>query len=303
MLDSGPIEHEAGCITVYKFLMCLFAVGLAAVTHAGTTTVEIPWTQTASMYSTNCCTYSYLSGFNGAYTTTQKCYYVYGSCVGSKRGAFWLFDLSELPEDATILSASFKGDTEYSDQGGDTTFAVKPTSGTLTTSFAQSIINAPSWSSQSYTWGGPFTLNIPSAQIEAARDQGKLGIYFYVFSSGGVSVLNTGLQAARLSIVVDMESESGACCLSSGTCVVVPQHTCEAAAGAFLGADSECNDSSCSAPCAGDVDGNGTVDVTDLLAVISAWGPCISCDEDIDANGAVDVTDLLTIISAWGACS
>ena len=58
------------------------------------------------------------------------------------------------------------------------------------------------------------------------------------------------------------------------------------------------HDSSCSA-CAGDVDGNGTVDVTDLLAVIGAWGPCISCDEDIDANGAVDVTDLLTIIGAW----
>ena len=116
-------------------------------------------------------------------------------------------------------------------------------------------------------------------------------------------MLNTGLQAARLSIVVDMESESGACCLSSGTCVVVPQHTCEAAAGAFLGADSECNDSSCSAPCAGDVDGDSMVDVTDLLAVISAWGPCSGCDADVDGSGTIDVTDLLAIISAWGSCS
>ena len=288
---------------VSRLCLLVFAIALTASAHAGTANIEIPWTQTASMYSTNCCTYSSLSGFNGAYTTTQKCYYVYGSCVGSKRGAFWIFDLSELPEDANILSASFKGDTEYSDQGGDTTFAVKPTSGTLTTAFAQSIIGSPSWSSQSYTWGGPFSLNIPSAQIEAARDQGKLGIYFYVFSSGGVNVLNTGAQAARLSIVVDMESETGACCLSSGTCVVVPQHNCEFAGGSFLGADSECVDSSCSETCDGDVDGNGSVNVTDLLTVLSAWGPCADCDEDIDANGYVDVTDLLTIINAWGPCS
>ena len=59
----------------------------------------------------------------------------------------------------------------------------------------------------------------------------------------------------------------------------------------------------CMTPCLGDVDGDGSVDVTDLLSVISAWGPCEECDADIDANGYVDVTDLLTIISAWGPCS
>ena len=53
----------------------------------------------------------------------------------------------------------------------------------------------------------------------------------------------------------------------------------------------------------GDVDGSSSVDVTDLLAVISAWGPCEECDADIDASGSVDVTDLLAIISAWGPCS
>ncbi|MDG2291030.1 MAG: dockerin type I domain-containing protein, partial [Phycisphaerales bacterium] len=59
----------------------------------------------------------------------------------------------------------------------------------------------------------------------------------------------------------------------------------------------------CMTPCLGDVDGDGSVNVVDLLAVISAWGPCEECDADIDANGLVDVTDLLTIISAWGPCS
>ena len=56
-------------------------------------------------------------------------------------------------------------------------------------------------------------------------------------------------------------------------------------------------------PCLGDVDGSMAVDVVDLLAIISSWGPCSGCDADIDASGSVDVSDLLTIISAWGPCS
>jgi hypothetical protein len=49
----------------------------------------------------------------------------------------------------------------------------------------------------------------------------------------------------------------------------------------------------------GDVDGNGVVDVSDLLAVINAWGPCSSCGEDLDHNGMVDVSDLLIVIANW----
>ena len=59
----------------------------------------------------------------------------------------------------------------------------------------------------------------------------------------------------------------------------------------------------CVLPCPGDVDGDSMVDVTDLLAVISAWGPCSGCDADVDGSGTVDVTDLLAIISAWGPCN
>lgn len=55
-------------------------------------------------------------------------------------------------------------------------------------------------------------------------------------------------------------------------------------------------------PCPGDTDGSGTIDVTDLLAVISAWGPCIVCEADIDGSGAVDVGDLLAVIDGWGTC-
>lgn len=59
----------------------------------------------------------------------------------------------------------------------------------------------------------------------------------------------------------------------------------------------------CDAPCPADISGNGSVDVSDLLAVINAWGPCPSpCAADIVANGQVDVSDLLAVINAWGEC-
>jgi hypothetical protein len=65
----------------------------------------------------------------------------------------------------------------------------------------------------------------------------------------------------------------------------------------------------CSADIAPQPDGNGIVDVDDLLAVINAWGACEPeeyCAADIapsaDGNGVVDVDDLLTVINAWGVC-
>ena len=49
----------------------------------------------------------------------------------------------------------------------------------------------------------------------------------------------------------------------------------------------------------GDVNGDGTVDVSDVLALVSAWGPCSGCTEDLNQNGMVDVTDLLIVLGNW----
>ena len=53
--------------------------------------------------------------------------------------------------------------------------------------------------------------------------------------------------------------------------------------------------------CLGDVTGDGTVDVTDLLAVVGAWDNT-SGPEDVNQDGIVDVSDLLAVVGAWGAC-
>lgn len=52
----------------------------------------------------------------------------------------------------------------------------------------------------------------------------------------------------------------------------------------------------------GDVTGDGTVNVDDLLAVINAWGPCPgppTCPADLNDDGSVDVSDLLLVINNW----
>jgi len=54
--------------------------------------------------------------------------------------------------------------------------------------------------------------------------------------------------------------------------------------------------------CIADIDNNGEVNVTDLLAVIDSWGACDMCTADINDDGFVNVSDLLVIIGSWGPC-
>jgi hypothetical protein len=59
------------------------------------------------------------------------------------------------------------------------------------------------------------------------------------------------------------------------------------------------------APCLADINNDGSVNVSDLLAVISAWGVCPipnNCPADINDDGTVNVADLLAVITSWGAC-
>ena len=58
--------------------------------------------------------------------------------------------------------------------------------------------------------------------------------------------------------------------------------------------------------CAADIapkEGDGMIDVADLLAVIGQWGPCTKCTADINTDNAVNVSDLLLLIETWGACN
>lgn len=50
----------------------------------------------------------------------------------------------------------------------------------------------------------------------------------------------------------------------------------------------------------GDVDGNGVVNIFDLLAMLAAWGPNPDHPADINGDDVVDVIDLLIILANWG---
>lgn len=53
---------------------------------------------------------------------------------------------------------------------------------------------------------------------------------------------------------------------------------------------------------AGDVDGDGDVDLDDLLTVLASWGPCgdcFACPADTDGSCDVDFTDLLAVLNNW----
>ncbi len=56
----------------------------------------------------------------------------------------------------------------------------------------------------------------------------------------------------------------------------------------------------------GDVDGDGGAGLGDVLAILSAWGPCpegcgaCDCVGDLDEDCAVTLADLLEVLGAWG---
>ena len=58
-------------------------------------------------------------------------------------------------------------------------------------------------------------------------------------------------------------------------------------------------------PCRADIDGDSSVGIDDLLAVISGWGPCVpgeECNADVNLDSAVTLLDLQRVIDDWGAC-
>ena len=57
----------------------------------------------------------------------------------------------------------------------------------------------------------------------------------------------------------------------------------------------------CGVDCLGDLNNDGNVNVSDILAMIGVWGSD-DPNADLDGDGVVAVGDLLTAIGNWGAC-
>ena len=53
--------------------------------------------------------------------------------------------------------------------------------------------------------------------------------------------------------------------------------------------------------CIADLDGDGSVNVADLLTIIDNWGES-SSHGDLDGDHFVGIQDLLLLIGLWGSC-
>ena len=49
----------------------------------------------------------------------------------------------------------------------------------------------------------------------------------------------------------------------------------------------------------GDLDGNGSIGLGDILNIIANWGNCANCLSDLNQDGTVNTADLLQLISIW----
>ena len=76
------------------------------------------------------------------------------------------------------------------------------------------------------------------------------------------------------------------------------QSVVEAGVDAILISATLCDDTT---QCLGDVNSDGTVNVSDLLVAIADWG-LNGGPSDINGDGTVDIGDLLLMIGAWGVC-
>ena len=55
--------------------------------------------------------------------------------------------------------------------------------------------------------------------------------------------------------------------------------------------------------CPADLDGDGSVGILDLLALLAAWGSNPGGPPDFDNDATVDILDLLTLLANWGPCA
>jgi predicted outer membrane repeat protein len=58
----------------------------------------------------------------------------------------------------------------------------------------------------------------------------------------------------------------------------------------------------CTACIEADLDGDGTVDIADVLVLLAAWGSNPEHPADLNGDGLVGIVDFLELLAAWSDC-
>jgi hypothetical protein len=92
-----------------------------------------------------------------------------------------------------------------------------------------------------------------------------------------------GAPGEEVCVEIALFDEAGAPCCTATLCTAVP----------------DCAPRSL--PC--DLDGDGELGTTDMLALLAAWGATVPGPPDFDGDGLVGIADLLHLLGNWGPCA
>ena len=169
---------------------------------------------------------------------------------------------------------------------GETTWTITDADGNLMLSGGPYSNSGTGYSQQTNLCSGCYTFTINDSYgdgICCGFGNGSFNV-----TAGGTSVLSGGAFAF---------STSGTFCLDPDP-LVIPGCTDPDADNYNPNATTD--DGSCTVACAGDFNGNGIIEVSDVLVTLGEFG-CISlCVADIDGDGIVGVTDILYLLGQFG---
>ena len=246
--------------TISTVVTSMFAVSAAMADYQF---IELQASSSTSLNATGCCSMSYMGSSNPSSISMQNCQSVYMSCIQSKRAAVWQFDLTQIPDDATLISARFKGTRPYSDMQGSGFLSMAFDTGPLNSGVCMSLWNGGDWqTSLNWPYGTDFSLTITSGlnlQFDQASTMSLMG---YAGTTSQVTVVNSGSERPVLALTIE-----------------VPD----------------------AAPCDGDINDDQVVDGSDISMILGYWGhddPAY----DLDGSGLVDGADLAVILGWWGVC-
>lgn len=281
---------------------------LAGTVLAGTEQIVVYPVQSGMVDDSSCCSpYQYQDSAAGSFVLSG-CFDSYYGCGHQLERGVWRFDVaSMIPEDAEVNSATLVWNHPSSTSSYWNDLYIDANTQVLSSAYCSAMRSSADQVIYDYNyWSSQVSIAINPAVVSEGAAGGFIS---FQISNGegadGATFINTGLQAPRIVVELNLNSPVGACCLPNGYCAELPQHTCENGQNTvFHGPGSTCgSDNTCpSDGCDGDIDDDGQVSVSDLLAVISAWGPCADCAADSDGSGSVDISDLLNVIDNWGTC-